>query len=564
MSARPTRKSFRRVATLALLWAALVACGLAETRKVEQAGEASCPGVSFAVGCGDRACDARAGEDRVSCPADCSAAAVRSYNAQTLCEDLEALVEPASVGELQAVIRRARAEQRPVRVIGRRHTSNEQLCSDGYVVSTAKLTEALHIERFEGVETVVTEPGIRLGDLNDWLDARGRSLGFAVLGTRDPTIAGAIATGSHGSSPHHSDVLSNLVQSIDLVGADGELHEYSRGRTPPAMWKTLTASLGLAGVMTRLRLRIEPSFNLGVEVTYHSDLELGRGAGPIDYVRECDYGQLNWFPGQHRVVKTCGIRSELPRQVGATNRLLAPDFAAWISGPAERALQHGSCRAAFNCRVLERLRLRQFVNTPPFFRKMHAESADRSQHFVVGGGARMMSSELTDLQEGIVQHDFELAIPAQNAAAAFAAARRYFDAEDLCFPLVGVFIRFARVEDESWLAHTGASGRFRVGDTAVFFEMPIYIPGGISEARMAEYLRPYKEWVRRLIVDFGARPHWGKNDAWVFDLQDPAVAYGDGWDTFRATITELDPDGMFANPWLIARGLRGAPEESRR
>lgn len=274
MSARSTRKS-----CLALLWAVLAACGRVETRKVEQAGEASCPGVAFAVGCGDRTCDARAGEDPVSCPADCTDATVRSYNQQTLCERVAALVEPASVPELQAVIRRARAEQRPVRVIGRRHTSNAQLCSDGYVVSTAKLGQALHIERFEGVETVVTEPGIRLGDLNDWLDARGRSLGFAVLGTRDPTIAGAIATGSHGSSPRHSDVLSNLVQSIDLVGADGELHEYSRGRTPPAVWKTLTASLGLAGVMTRLRLRIEPSFNLGVEVTYHGDFELGRGAG---------------------------------------------------------------------------------------------------------------------------------------------------------------------------------------------------------------------------------------------------------------------------------------------
>ena len=81
---------------------------------------------------------------------------------------------------------------------------------------------------------------------------------------------------------------------------------------------------------------------------------------------------------------------------------------------------------------------------------------------------------------------------------------------------------------------------------------------------MAEYLRPYKEWVRRLIVDFGARPHWGKNDAWVFDLQDPAAAYGAAWGSFRAAIAELDPSGMFANPWLVARGLRAAPEESPR
>ncbi|MFY0539522.1 D-arabinono-1,4-lactone oxidase [Nannocystis pusilla] len=315
-------------------------------------------------------------------------------------------------------------------------------------------------------------------------------------------------------------------------------------------------------MVTKLRLRIEPTFNLDVEITYHSDLALGLEDGPLDLVRKCDYGQLNWFPGQRRVVKTCGIKTDLPRQTGATNRLLQPDFSEWISGPAERALQHGSCRTSFNC-VIERVRYRQFLNTPHIYRKMEPNAPDRSFHNVVGAGNRMMSSEFTEVQDGVMQYDFEFAIPAQKAAAAFAAARKHFDAEDLCFPLVGIFIRFSRVDDEAWLAHTSTSDEFHTGDVAVFMEMPIYIPAGFTPERTEAHLRPYKAWVKRLITEFGARPHWGKNDTWVFDLQDPDRAYGARWDVFRSTIATLDPGGLFMNSWLKERGFGREKDATR-
>ncbi|MEM6994166.1 MAG: FAD-binding oxidoreductase, partial [Myxococcota bacterium] len=426
-----------------------------------------CEGMAFAANCGDAQC--RGDETAENCPADCVEAHVTSYNAQTICTEVERLVEPTTTAEVQAAVRAARAEGLHVRVIGRTHTSNAQLCTDGVVVSTAKLNRALHIERFEGVETVVTEPGIRYGDLTQWLDDRGRSLGFAVLGTRDPTIAGAIATGSHGSSPRHTSVISTLLESVEIVDANGDVREYTRSATPERTWKTLTAGLGLAGIATKLRLRIEPTFNLDVQVSYHSDTALGTGAGPIDYVRECDYGQLVWFPGRKRVVKMCGIKTALPPELGATNRLLLPDFKRWVSGPAERALHYGTCNDHFNCATLERARYRQFVREPPFYRKMAADQEDRSFHQVVGRGSRMMSSELTLAQDGILQHDFEFALPPSRAAAAYAAAREYFARDGICLPLVGVFIRFSKIEDEAWIAHTSASESFAEGGFVTFF-----------------------------------------------------------------------------------------------
>lgn len=514
-----------------------------------------CEGMGFATKCGDGTCSTS--ESEQTCPADCADAKVVSYNKQTICHEVQEVVEPVTTAEVQAVVRRARAEGRPVRVIGRRHTSNAQLCNGGVIVSTARLNQALHLERFEGVETVVTEPGIRYGDLTQWLDERGRSLGFAVLGTRDPTIAGAIATASHGSSPRHPSVISSRVEWLEVVDARGEILEYSRRTTDEATWKTLTASLGLAGIVTKLRLRVEPTFNLDVQVTYHPDIGLTRGAGPIDLVPECDYGQLVWFPGRKRVVKMCGIKTDLPRELSATNRLLMPDFKQWVSGPAERALHYGTCSEAFNCITLERTRYRQFVREPPFYRKMAPGEDDRSFHQVVGSGNRMMSSELTLAQQGILQHDFEFAVPASRAAEVFAAAREYFAAEHICLPLVGVFIRFSRIEDEAWIAHTSASEEFEAGRYVTFFEMPIYMPEGLSPERLEDYMEGYRGWVRRLL-EMGARPHWGKNDAWVFDLHQPEQTYGPRWEQFRRTVARLDPEGVFSNQWSIDRGLTEA------
>lgn len=523
-------------------------CVTMSDRKVER-----CEGIGFAVSCGNGTCDN--GETEQTCPGDCVPAKVVSYNNQSVCDRVQALVEPSTTAEVQAAVRRAREQDLPIRVIGRRHSSNEQLCNTGIIVSTARLTAPLYLEWFEDVETVVTEPGIRYGDLTQWLEERGRSFGFAVLGTRDPTIAGAIATGSHGSSPNHPSVISSLVESVEVVDAQGEVWEYTRRDTPAETWKALTAGLGLVGIMTKVRLRVEPAFNLDVQVTVHRDDRVGLGRGPIDYVKECDYGQLIWFPGQRRVVKMCGIKTDLPAELGATNRLLKPDFSSIITGPAERALHYGSCNPSFNCRLLERTRYRQFVTEPPLYRKMAEGEKDRSFSQVVGRGSRMMSSELTLAQQGILQHDFELAVPPSRAAAAFAAAREYFAVQDVCLPLVGVFTRFSRVEDEAWIAHTSASELFTEGDYVTFFEMPIYVPDGVSSATMDAFMAKYEEWVRRLIEDFGARPHWGKNDSWVFDLQDPIAAYGERWSTFRRAVARLDPDGVFSNAWSNDRGL---------
>ena len=106
----------------------------------------------------------------------------------------------------------------------------------------------------------------------------------------------------------------------------------------------------------------------------------------------------------------------------------------------------------------------------------------------------------------------------------FEDAKRFFAKEHVCLPLVGVFIRFARVEDEAWLAHTSASSAFEEDEYSVFFEMPIYVPQGVEPATLAQTMDPYRRWIERLVQVHGARPHSGQNDEWVFDLRQPCAS----------------------------------------
>ena len=112
---------------------------------------------------------------------------------------------------------------------------------------------------------------MKLGDLAEWLHARGKSLGYALMGFRLPTIGGAVATGSHGSSPKWDAVLASRVRWIELVDSAGNLRTFSKGTTPETQWRALTANAGMLGMVTRLRLAIEPQFELRVQVTYHDE-----------------------------------------------------------------------------------------------------------------------------------------------------------------------------------------------------------------------------------------------------------------------------------------------------
>ena len=70
------------------------------------------------------------------------------------------------------------------------------------------------------------------------------------------TIAGAIATGTHGSSIEHGS-LSNQVLAVRAVLANGTLVEISE-ESHPFLLKAFRVNVGRLGVVTHVKMRITP------------------------------------------------------------------------------------------------------------------------------------------------------------------------------------------------------------------------------------------------------------------------------------------------------------------
>jgi hypothetical protein len=127
---------------------------------------------------------------------------------------------------------------------------------------------------------------------------------------------------------------------------------------------------------------------------------------------------------------------------------------------------------------------------------------------------------------------------------------------------VGVFVRFGKIERGGWLSYHSAGKDFAEGQTAMFFETPVAVPAGYSEAQLTEYLHIYQEMVSLFIRHFGARAHWGKNIDAIFDLQHQVGTYAGRIEKMNQAVAELDPYGVFANDFARRIGVRW-PKESQ-
>src|SRR4029077_16060902 len=86
-------------------------------------------------------------------------------------------------------------------------------------------------------------------------------------------------------------------------------------------WKALRANLGYLGVVTRVGLRVEPSFNLRTDISWYSAATLVTD-GPYEHVKGCDFGQQIWFPGSEQVMAMCGHRTDDAIEPGVENQAL--------------------------------------------------------------------------------------------------------------------------------------------------------------------------------------------------------------------------------------------------
>ena len=163
---------------------------------------------------------------------------------------------PETKEDLQAIIQNAKQNHYKVKAIGSGHTMNDMPCTDGYLVRTDKLDKILEIDFAHN--RVRVEAGKKLKHFFRELADYGLALSNQGFIT-DQSIAGALATGTHGSG--HTGILSDYIYSIELIDGNGNYHIISPESNPE--WLPFARlHLGGLGIVYALTIECEPLFIL--------------------------------------------------------------------------------------------------------------------------------------------------------------------------------------------------------------------------------------------------------------------------------------------------------------
>ena len=163
-----------------------------------------------------------------------------------------------SVDQLQEFVKK----QNSLKALGSRHCFSRIADNAHQLISLRSMNRMLDIDETE--KTVSVEAGITYSKLGPELDRQGYAL-HNLASLPDISVAGAIATATHGSGSKNGN-LASAVAEIELVAADGELRTLSRQKDADEFLGAVV-HLGALGIVTRVKLDIQPTFRIN-EYTY--------------------------------------------------------------------------------------------------------------------------------------------------------------------------------------------------------------------------------------------------------------------------------------------------------
>ncbi|HTK20131.1 MAG TPA: FAD-binding protein [Mucilaginibacter sp.] len=160
---------------------------------------------------------------------------------------------PKSVAEVQQLIKKLPK----LRPLGTRHCFNTIADSKDDLVSTRDLNKVISIDAKN--HTVTVEGGIKYGELAPYLHQHGYAL-HNLASLPHISVAGSITTATHGSGIKNGN-LASAVTGLEIVIADGSVVHLSKA-TDPEKLNAAVVGLGALGIITKVTLQIQPTYNM--------------------------------------------------------------------------------------------------------------------------------------------------------------------------------------------------------------------------------------------------------------------------------------------------------------
>ncbi|MDT0685676.1 D-arabinono-1,4-lactone oxidase [Autumnicola psychrophila] len=161
----------------------------------------------------------------------------------------EQVITPESEEEIVQLVKKARRENRKLRVVGAGHSSSP-------LVKTKDIL--LSLKHFKGVEAPDLEKNRATVLAGMTVKEAGKDLYRYGLAMHN--VAGAIGTGTHGTGRELRN-LSSMLVGVRMITGTGEVIEKTI-EEDEELFRALRVALGTCGIFLKMRLQLQPFFKL--------------------------------------------------------------------------------------------------------------------------------------------------------------------------------------------------------------------------------------------------------------------------------------------------------------
>lgn len=180
----------------------------------------------------------------------------------------EGLVRPRTVEQVAQIVRRCQETATPLTVTAARtSTTAAAVPRGGWLLSMEALDQIEHV----GHDHATAQAGVRLGDLQDVVEASGRFYPPDPTSRRDCTLGASIATNASGARSFRYGATRPWVEALQVVLPTGEILEVDRDTPVPGGWPLpswpeprVKTAAGYAPAETLLDLFIGQEGTLGI------------------------------------------------------------------------------------------------------------------------------------------------------------------------------------------------------------------------------------------------------------------------------------------------------------
>ena len=437
----------------------------------------------------------------------------------------ELYFQPRSLAEIQKIVTLARRLRHRLVTVGSGHSPSDLTCTSAWMLNLDHFADVVSVDRAR--KRITVQAGMRLRNMNKC--AQNYGLTMPSLGSiHDQSIAGAIATATHGSSMRHG-LLSDNVTSLRIVLANGQAVRCSASQNED-LFRAALVSLGALGVIVEVEYQFVDATNIEWTQTIVPISDIFESWNK-DLWTQNEFVRVWWLPYTKRAIIWRAEKTSKPEKRAATN---------FMSGTIGYHTYH---TLLWIGQYFPR-----FLPTVEWF------------FFGMQFGFRNYSSKtgIEPQQTGLLmdclysQFVNEWSIPLSKGPEALSRLTAWLnndtDTADLPFSPKGVYVHSPI---EVRVANTVNRHPRPFLDTSISDEPSLYLnatlyrPYGQDPPCRERYYQAFEYLMRSM----NGRAHWAKN--FTSDVNNAYLTsvYGTDLEAYLRVRNEVDPEGMFLGAW---------------